>query len=109
MAITRQAFLQQIYPKRQGSKEFVSDPGNSDYILILLVVSQGQVATPTVPQQSNYLAFYRDSDGNVIVTSRHIPTSSFNISFCLWEGGIGDHYYKGNKSENHGKHCSWKM
>ena len=34
-------------------------------------------------------------------------TSSSDNRFCLWEGGIGDHYYEGNKAENHGQHCSW--
>ena len=93
MDITRKAYLHQVNPKRQGSKEFVSDPGNPEDILILLVVSQGQVATPTVPQQSNYLGSYRDSDGNVIVTSRHIPTSSFNISFCFcWSGFLKESF-----------------
>ena len=56
MAITRQAFLQQIYPKRQGSKEFVSDPCNPEDILVLLVVSHGEMAAPTVPQQRYYLS-----------------------------------------------------
>ena len=66
MAITRQAYLQQVNPKRQGSKELVSDPGDSEDILILLVVSQGQMTAPTVPQQRYYLASYRESDGTVI-------------------------------------------
>ena len=46
-----QDYLQQVNPKRQGSKEFVSDPGYPEDIVILLIVSQGEMAAPTVPQQ----------------------------------------------------------
>ena len=51
-----QDYLQQVNAKGQGSKELVTDPGNPEDILILLVVGQGEMSGPTVPHQRYYLS-----------------------------------------------------